>query len=171
LFVHFADLKADMGEAIRAIAEFIEISVDETVWLDILKHCKFDHMKAYGTKSPPIGGAFWDGSAQTFIHKGQNGRWRDVLTEAGCQAHEARAQQELGPGKSIRRGGSGMSVLVPAATPGSWFPAKYDPPPRNRPENPSPRRDPCKVPGAFHLAPMPPEPCARGAPVTGKSCR
>ena len=81
-----------MGEGIRAIAEFIGILVDETVWLDILKHCKTDHMKAYGTKSMPIGGAFWDGSAQTFIYKGQNGRWRDVLTEAGCQAHEARAQ-------------------------------------------------------------------------------
>ena len=92
LFVYFADLKGDMGGGIRTIAEFLEIAVDETVWLDILKNCRFDQMKVNHTKSVPLGGAFWDGSAQTLIHKGQNGRWRDVLTEASCQAYEARAQ-------------------------------------------------------------------------------
>jgi aryl sulfotransferase len=117
LFVYFADLKGDMGGGIRTIAEFREIAVDETVWLDILKNCRFDHMKANHTKSVPLGSAVGDGSAQTFIHKGQNGRWRDVLTEASCQAYEARAQQELGPGKFIRRDGSGISIPVPAATP------------------------------------------------------
>ena len=37
-------------------------------------------MKANATKSVPLGGAFWEGGAQTFVHKGNNGRWRDILT-------------------------------------------------------------------------------------------
>ena len=51
----------------------------------ILEHCSFAYMKAHATKSVPLGGAFWDGGAATFINKGTNGRWRDVLTDADCR--------------------------------------------------------------------------------------
>ena len=44
----------------------------------------------------PLGGAFWDGGAQTFIHKGTNGRWRDRLTEAESEQYEDKAREELG---------------------------------------------------------------------------
>jgi aryl sulfotransferase len=44
----------------------------------------------------PLGGAFWDGGAQTFVHRGTNGRWRDTLTDDDCAAYEARARAELG---------------------------------------------------------------------------
>ena len=39
---------------------------------------------------------FWDGGSQTFIHKGQNGRWRDILTADDCAAYERKAVAELG---------------------------------------------------------------------------
>jgi aryl sulfotransferase len=53
-------------------------------------------MKRHATASVPLGGAFWDGGAETFIHKGVNGRWRDVLPTALSEAYEAKATTELG---------------------------------------------------------------------------
>jgi aryl sulfotransferase len=44
----------------------------------------------------PLGGAFWDGGAETFIHKGTNGRWRDTLNESDIAKYEQRAEKELG---------------------------------------------------------------------------
>ncbi len=94
--VHFADLKADMPGEMRKLADFLEIEVDPAHWPAIEEHCSFDYMKANATPSVPLGGAFWDGGAQTFVHKGTNGRWRDQLSAAESAAYEARAEKELG---------------------------------------------------------------------------
>ena len=96
-FIHFADLKKDMAGEIRRVAEFLGIVVDEDVWESILLHCSFDYMKANATQSVPLGGAFWDGGAKSFIHKGKNGRWRDTLSQEDAQKYEDRALKELGP--------------------------------------------------------------------------
>jgi len=94
--VHFADLKADMPGEIRRIAEFIGTPIDESKWDQILLHCSFDYMKANATKSVPLGGAFWDGGAETFIHKGVNGRWHDQLSAEDVERYEQRCVAELG---------------------------------------------------------------------------
>ena len=62
----------------------------------MLEHCTFDYMKAHAPTCVPLGGAFWEGGAQTFIHKGTNGRWQGVLPEELSQAYDARAEEELG---------------------------------------------------------------------------
>lgn len=97
LLVHFNDLKRDMQGEMRRIARFLEIPIDESRWPDIVEYCSFDWMKKNATKSVPLGGAFWDGGAQTFINKGVNGRWTDTLTAADSAEYEARAVSELGP--------------------------------------------------------------------------
>ena len=94
--VHFTDLKRDMPGQIRKIAAFLDIAPNEAKWNDILRHCSFDYMKANATASVPLGGAFWDGGAQTFIHKGVNGRWTDSLSPAVSAEYEAKAVAELG---------------------------------------------------------------------------
>jgi len=53
-------------------------------------------MKANATRSVPLGGIFWAGGAQSFIHKGTNGRWRDVLTAEDCARYESLARSQLG---------------------------------------------------------------------------
>ncbi len=53
-------------------------------------------MKKNATKSVPLGGAFWDGGAETFINKGTNGSWKDVLSQQECAEYKARALKELG---------------------------------------------------------------------------
>lgn len=97
MLIHFATLKADMPGEIRRIADFLDISIDTATWDPILEHCSFAHMKANAAPSVPLGGAFWDGGAQTFMHKGTNGRWRDTLTADESAAYEQRALAELGP--------------------------------------------------------------------------
>ena len=39
----------------------------------------------------------WVGGTKTFINKGTNGRWRDVLTAEESAEYEAKALAELGP--------------------------------------------------------------------------
>jgi aryl sulfotransferase len=96
LLLHFNELKADLPGQIRRIAAFLDIPIDESRWPAILEHCSFDYMKAHATKSVPLGGAFWDGGAETFVHKGTNGRWRDTLSEEECRWYEETARRELG---------------------------------------------------------------------------
>lgn len=97
LMLHFESLKQDMPGEIRRIAKFLEIPIDEAKWPAIVEHCSFPYMKANATKSVPLGGAFWDGGAQTFVHKGENGRWRDTLTQGDVARYEAAVLRELGP--------------------------------------------------------------------------
>ncbi len=95
--VHFARLKADPEREIRAIAEFLDIEVDHATWPEILDHCTFAWMKAHAAQVTPQGGALFTGGADSFIHKGVNGRWRDVLSAEDSALYEAKALEELGP--------------------------------------------------------------------------
>jgi aryl sulfotransferase len=96
LLLHFADLKRDMPSEIRRIADFLEIEVAEEAWPDILTHCSFGYMKSHAANCAPLGGAFWEGGGETFIHCGTNGRWNETLSAADCAAYEQRAVAELG---------------------------------------------------------------------------
>ena len=95
--VHFNRLKADLGGEMRAIADFLEIDIPEARWDAIVEHCGFDYMKANAARVAPLGGAIFDGGAETFVNKGTNGRWRDVLSPEEIAAYEAVALEKLGP--------------------------------------------------------------------------
>lgn len=97
MLLHYAEMKADMPGTIRRIAAFLGIAIEEARFPRILRHCGFDWMKAHGARSVPLGGALWDGGAATFVHKGVNGRWRDVLTAEDNRLYEAMAIERLGP--------------------------------------------------------------------------
>jgi len=97
MFVHFAKLKEDMPGEIRRVASFLDLPIDESQWDVIVEHCSFDYMKNNATKSVPLGGAFWEGGAKTFIHKGTNGRWRDVLTKEESEKYGKIAADKLPP--------------------------------------------------------------------------
>lgn len=96
MLIHFNDLKADMPGEIRRMAAFLEIDINEEKWPAIVEHCTFDYMKKHATKSVPLGGAFWEGGAETFIHKGTNGRWLDILSDEDNRLYEQTAREKLG---------------------------------------------------------------------------
>jgi aryl sulfotransferase len=94
--VHFNKLKADLEGQMRSIADFLEIDLPEPAWPDAVRHCTFDYMKANAERYAPGRGAIWQGGADTFIHKGVNGRWKDVLSPEESLAYEAKAVEMLG---------------------------------------------------------------------------
>jgi aryl sulfotransferase len=94
--VHFNNLKRDLGGEMQSIAAYLGAPVDDAKWPALVEHCTFDYMKTHAAKSAPLGGILWDGGAETFINKGTNGRWRDLLTAEDNRRYEERAVQELG---------------------------------------------------------------------------
>jgi aryl sulfotransferase len=94
--VHFANLKKDLEGEMRGIADFLGIDVPQASWPRMVEHCTFEWMKSHADLVSPLGGAVWDGGGNTFIHKGTNGRWRDVLSREESQKYEATAVERLG---------------------------------------------------------------------------
>lgn len=95
LFIHFADLKRDLEGEMRRVADFLEIDVPNALWPAVVERCTFEAMKG----RPREIGTFWnfEGGAQSFLFKGTNGRWRDVLRPDELAAYEKRAAELLPP--------------------------------------------------------------------------
>ena len=89
-------MKADLAGSVQEIADYLEIKLDDTTLAKVVEHCSFDYMKVHAELAAPLGGSLWNGGAKTFINKGTNGRWRDMLTPAEVSAYEAKATKELG---------------------------------------------------------------------------
>jgi aryl sulfotransferase len=102
MLLHFESLKRDMPGEMRRVAKFLDIPINESRWHKIVEYCTFDYMKAHSEVVAPLGGVLWEGGGKTFVHKGTNGRWRDVLSIAESQAYEERARRELG--RNVRAG-------------------------------------------------------------------
>ncbi len=94
LFVHYADLKSDLGAEMHRIADFLGIEVPEALWDDVVHRCTFESMRENGEKVGPFDMMF-EGGAKGFLFKGTNGRWRDVLTSDQVAAYEKRARECL----------------------------------------------------------------------------
>ena len=86
LFVHYANLKADLVGEIRRIARFLEIEVEEARLPAIVEHCSFDYMRAnIRAESRPA------------FNKGYNGRWKDVLSPVEIARCDEVAARNLTP--------------------------------------------------------------------------
>jgi len=97
LLVHYADLAEDTEREARRIARFLEIDVAERLWPQIVERVSFAAMRKQGELYAPGGGQFWKGGANTFLHKGTNGRWRDVLNSAELAQYDAACERALTP--------------------------------------------------------------------------
>jgi aryl sulfotransferase len=97
LLIHFNDMKADLEGSIRKIAEFLDINVDGESWPSIVEHCTFGYMKAHADDLTPMLEKVMKGGAQSFVHKGTNGRWRDILSDEDVRNYEEATARELAP--------------------------------------------------------------------------
>jgi aryl sulfotransferase len=95
VFVHYADLLADLEGGIRRIARFLEIEPPAEAWPAIVRNCTFLEMKTRGAELMPPMNVFLKGGANTFFHKGTNGRWREVLSADELKLYDSAALREL----------------------------------------------------------------------------
>ena len=97
LFVHYADLKADLAGEMRRISEFLEIDTPAERLATLARAADFDAMKADGKALLPRIGEHFDNGSERFLNKGTNGRWRDVLTAADLARYEAVFRRKVSP--------------------------------------------------------------------------
>lgn len=96
LFVHYDDMKADLGAQMRRVADFIGVEVEKSRWPGLVERCTFSSMKQRAAEIGDFDRHFV-GGADAFLYKATNGRWRDVLTPSELAAFEARAADLLPP--------------------------------------------------------------------------
>jgi aryl sulfotransferase len=89
-------LKADLEGEIKKLAAFLEIEVVPETWPAILEHCHIDYMRELAMRNERMKTVFKGGGA-TFINKGTNGRWRDLLTADDLAKFAAVVAQNLTP--------------------------------------------------------------------------
>jgi aryl sulfotransferase len=92
---HYSDMLENTEREVRRMAAFLEIDVSESSWAGIIKAVSFTEMKRQGELYAPGGGHFWKGGANTFLHKGTNGRWRDILSKEEMALYDAACKRVL----------------------------------------------------------------------------
>lgn len=100
LFVHYSDLKSDLGGEMRRIANFLEIPLDANALPAMMQAASLDAMRdeqmrvdSADPNRPPV----WKDGARTFFFKGTNGRWKEVLSAEELELYEEKAAQVLKP--------------------------------------------------------------------------
>jgi len=100
LFVHYNDLKQDLGGGVKRIAQFLGIELTESQYQRVIERCSFEYMRNH----PEMVGdmeVMFEGGLKGFIFKGTNGRWREVLSEEELSVYHSRARQWL-PNDAIK---------------------------------------------------------------------
>jgi aryl sulfotransferase len=96
LFVHYNDMQADLDAQMRRVAAFLGIDVDEARWPELVERCTFASMRERSSEISDFD-AYFVGGAETFLYKGSNGRWIDVLTADERAAFDRRSRELLPP--------------------------------------------------------------------------
>ncbi len=95
LFVHYDELLADLEGQMRRVATFLGITVDDAHWPALVERCTFASMKKHSEQIADFGNFM--GGADSFLYKGTNGRWRDVLTADELAEFDRRSREFLAP--------------------------------------------------------------------------
>lgn len=99
-FMHYNDLKADLEGEMRRLAVFLDIEVPENLWPETVKRCGLSVMREEARSNGRVDKVFENG-VDAFFHKGTNGRWRDVLTQAQLDRYAALVANELPAGAAL----------------------------------------------------------------------
>lgn len=97
LFVHYNDLLADLEGEVRRVARFIGVERADDVYPQIADACRFDSVKKNAERITGDMSMGFEGGADRFIHKGTNGRWKDVLTDDDLELYRDAMARSLTP--------------------------------------------------------------------------
>ena len=95
LLLHFNSLKADLAGEMRRIANFLDIEIAAEKWPSLVEHCTFDYMRRNASTLAPYLDMVFKEGGNSFMYKGTNGRWRDLLTPEDLQAYERVVARKL----------------------------------------------------------------------------
>lgn len=100
LFLHYSDMLSDLPAIVRRLAEFIDHPMTGDEVAAVVNAVSFDTVKkqavAESTQPSETPEVFKGGQA-TFINKGTNGRWRDVLTDEDLELYKETRDKVLSP--------------------------------------------------------------------------
>lgn len=97
LFVHYHDLSNNLGAEMRRIAAFLEVSVTDTAWPELVEAATFASMRRDGGKLMPRAAETFVGGASTFFHRGTSGRWQSLLGHSDLALYEQKVKARLPP--------------------------------------------------------------------------
>ena len=97
LLVHYRDLKADLQGEMRRIAGFLDISVPDATWPSLVAAATFESMRRNGDLLHPVIARNLNGGTTTFFDRGENDRWRGVLSDDDIADFEHRCRSVLEP--------------------------------------------------------------------------
>lgn len=97
LFVHFNDLLTDLEGEMRRVADFLDVTIPEREWPARVERATFASMRRRAAEVVPGGGRSFKGGAETFLHRGTNGRWKGVLGEDDLALWQAAVERQLAP--------------------------------------------------------------------------
>ena len=97
LMVHYRDLKADLAREMRRVAQFLDIDVPDALFPQLVAAASFEEMRRVGDKLMPRVLKTFEGGAERFFYKGENDRWRGVLSEDDLALYERKVKASLSP--------------------------------------------------------------------------
>ena len=95
LFLHYNDLKADLGGEMRRVAEFLEIKVAEPLWSKLIAAASFNTMRTQGDTLLPRTERIFEGGSSRFLHRGSNGRWQEVFRKSDLARYDAAVKAKV----------------------------------------------------------------------------
>ena len=95
-FVHYNDLTADLEGEMRRLADTLAIDVSESHWPAVVERCGLAQMRDAAKRSARFELGF-EGGADSFFHKGTNGRWKQTLTTEQLARYDRLVADALPP--------------------------------------------------------------------------
>ncbi|MCC6850100.1 MAG: sulfotransferase domain-containing protein [Deltaproteobacteria bacterium] len=96
LFLHYADLSADLDAEARRLAAFLGVPVDERLWPSLLAAASFTAMRARADDlAPGAHYAEWR-SNRDFFRQARRGGWQELLNSENQALYEGIAVARLG---------------------------------------------------------------------------
>ncbi|MFZ5834656.1 MAG: sulfotransferase domain-containing protein [Pseudomonadota bacterium] len=96
-FMHYSDMKRDLGGEMRRIAQILGINVAENLWPELIQAAEFANMKENSASlAPDAKTGIWRDPGN-FFNKGESGQWRDVLGPRELAVLEETLRERLSP--------------------------------------------------------------------------
>ena len=97
LLVHYNDLKADLSDEMRRVADFLGISVPPAIWPELVEAAGFEAMRRDGAVLMGKVAALFQEGSNRFFHEGTNQRWRGIFLEEDLDLYDAKVKAAFSP--------------------------------------------------------------------------